>query len=214
MQDSASYLKTILEPFTDDLYKQDLIIYARLTNPFGTFKDDLEVEVWKPLVYADVIKGRYLISSWGRLFDEARGIHVPQYKCDKGYLSCGYQTNHNSYGTTRIHRLVAEAFIPKITDKTFVNHKDLCKTNNNIGNLEWVDNQENITHGLLHGSKDNAGGHTYFTPDDIRNIKAMHSSGDTLVKIAKKYDRTHRSISNIIHGRSYTDIFWEKMKYI
>ena len=45
-----------------------------------------------------------------------------------------------------IHRLVAEAFLPKIQGKDFVNHKDGNKQNNELGNLEWCNRSENMKH--------------------------------------------------------------------
>ena len=50
-----------------------------------------------------------------------------------------------------VHRLVAEAFVPKQKGKTEVNHKDGNKHNNAANNLEWVTASENQQHALRTG---------------------------------------------------------------
>ena len=46
-----------------------------------------------------------------------------------------------------VHRLVSLAFIPNPDNLPEVNHKDECKTNNNVSNLEWCSKSYNINYG-------------------------------------------------------------------
>ena len=52
----------------------------------------------------------------------------------------------NKKGYKRIHRLVAEAFIPNPLNLPSVNHIDENKSNNHISNLEWCSHQHNAEH--------------------------------------------------------------------
>jgi hypothetical protein len=49
----------------------------------------------------------------------------------------------------KVHRLVAKAFIPNPMNLPIINHKDECKTNNSVVNLEWCDQNYNIHYGTM-----------------------------------------------------------------
>ena len=50
--------------------------------------------------------------------------------------------------TVLAHRIVAESFIPNPDSIKTVNHKDGNKTNNNITNLEWTTQSQNVKHAI------------------------------------------------------------------
>lgn len=63
-----------------------------------------------------------------------------------------YPDNGKRY-TAKVHRLVAQAFIPNPECKVAVNHIDGVKTNNHVDNLEWNTNSENVKHAFDTGLK-------------------------------------------------------------
>lgn len=113
-------------------------------------------EIWRDV---KGYEGLYQISNIGRVKSLSRTVYradqkplpvkekILKFAKDKdGYLivclhsMTGKQKNH------KVHRLVAEAFIDKVTGKTLINHKDGIKSNNFVDNLEWCDNSDNILH--------------------------------------------------------------------
>lgn len=76
------------------------------------------------------------------------GIIVsPEGKELKGYFVKGFLRVQINGKRLKIHRLVAQAFIPNPMDLPYVLHKDGDKTNNKYTNLEWSATQSN--HGRL-----------------------------------------------------------------
>jgi hypothetical protein len=72
------------------------------------------------------------------------------------YVQLPERTTWNGYKvvsvlgcTLRVHRLVAEAFIPNPDPEHFteINHKDENKANNHYTNLEWCDRKYNVNYG-------------------------------------------------------------------
>lgn len=70
------------------------------------------------------------------------------------------------------HKVIAETFIPKPSEKhNVVNHKDGNKTNNNVNNLEWVTQKDNIAHAWRTGlsTNENHSKYTGFSVLDVVN---------------------------------------------
>lgn len=105
-------------------------------------------EIWLPV---SGYEGLYEVSNFGRVKslgnDNSRKtkILIP---CEEvgGYLKVCLCKNGKGK-TFRIHRIVAEAFLPNWCDFQQVNHIDEDKTNNHVNNLEWCDRKYNINHG-------------------------------------------------------------------
>jgi len=68
----------------------------------------------------------------------------------KGYLKVFLSVKSKQY-TRRVHRLVAKTFIENKLNLPQVNHKDCDKNNNNVDNLEWCTNLENMQHAFKNG---------------------------------------------------------------
>lgn len=90
---------------------------------------------------------KYEISDTG-LVRRIDSKHILQGCVSSGYRSVKLTFDNSKQQRFYVHRLVAEHFIPNPDpqNKTFVNHIDGNKLNNNVKNLEWVSPRENNLH--------------------------------------------------------------------
>lgn len=111
-------------------------------------------EIWRPVVG---FRGRYEVSNLGRVrFLPQKGNHFTQGIMKTvvhrdGYIVLSIVDNNGKRYCKKMHRLVAEAFIPREIGKNIVHHKDSVKTNNHFSNLEWTTILNNTRHALRDG---------------------------------------------------------------
>ena len=114
------------------------------------------IEVWKDIKDFP----NYQISNFGRVKSKERITNVgiknvkqakrkekilTPLKLTKGYFGIRLY-NETDAKTFKIHRLVAQSFIPNPENKPQINHIDGNKGNNCVDNLEWCTNEYNMKH--------------------------------------------------------------------
>lgn len=108
------------------------------------------IEEWVGAFYQGVdLSWRIEISNHGRLRNaKTKKLYSFGYGAN-GYLQACVSVNGQRLNV-RVHRCVAETFIPNPMGYEIVNHLDGCKQNNRLDNLEWCTRQENYFHAVDH----------------------------------------------------------------
>jgi hypothetical protein len=126
----------------------------------------IENEVWKNIDNAD----GFMVSNLGRIL-EGDKILLPVIN-KGGYCLVSIKKNKKRK-YYKLHRLVAEAFIPNPNNKPEVDHINTDKTDNRVENLRWVTHFENMFENEItfNRIKDNP---TLLKKHLIQSIKELH----------------------------------------
>lgn len=174
-------------------------------------------EVWKDIIG---FEGRYQVSNlgsvrslnyWRRGYSKILSLGKEVY----GYLYVTLYSGKCQQHHKKVHRLVAEAFIPNPDNLPEVNHKDENKQNNRVENLEWCTSKYNINYGTGHDKTVKAAlENQAFTVKCLENGKCYRSARDA----AKDKNTHHSNILRCCRGKRNTahGYHWEfisKEKY-
>jgi hypothetical protein len=176
----------------------------------------LSGERWKELkLKKGTSRKRYAISNMGRLVsfqDKIEDGYVLRHGRTQGYPSVSIGKigkRQNFY----IHRLVAEYFAPKGSDKnTFVIHLDHKKENNKSKNLKWVSQENQIKHAMKDPNviaRLNSDEGKKLNIDKVRQIKvALFKSKKqpTLKSLAKRFKVSDMQIHRIKTGENWSRV--------
>lgn len=147
----------------------------------------------------------YLISTLGNV-KTVNGKPKKIVYDNKGYGRVELWKN-NKGKKFRVHRLVAETFIPNPLGKEQVNHIDGNKKNNCVSNLEWVTPKENIKHAIennlssiKYGSKNLS---SKLKEEDVKYIRENAGINKSVRELSEIYKVSTTTIYNIINYKKW-----------
>lgn len=161
---------------------------------------------WKPI---KGFEGVYEVSSDGQIrkFD---GSVMNQWPNHNGYMLVKLTSAKlGKRAECKVHRLVAEAFIPNPENKPFINHIDNDPANNQAANLEWCTQKENIAHARRQNRmkddywKGKKSPNASLSDEQVREVRRLHAAGISQQAIADLVKTNKRTVQRILKGESY-----------
>lgn len=166
------------------------------------------------LIMRDMVgyEDRYSITEDGQVWSKLSKKFLSLHKTASGYLTFATKIGGRD-GVPKcfkVHRLVAEAYIPNPENKPHINHKDGNKENNSASNLEWVTTSENMRHAYATGLNEARKGFdnpkSKLSKDDIAEIRRTYIPRSRVYgarALSKKFGVSHTTIQNIVNGKIY-----------
>ena len=147
------------------------------------------MDVWK----THPVYTQYKISSSGIVQHKNKPNPVNPSVTDSGYEKVNIWYNKKAKHV-KIHTLVLETFVGSKPEGMQGNHKDGNKRNNNLNNLEWVTQSENMLHGFRKGLFPRS---KKLSEEEVKTIREMLRNGDSLSKLAELFNVSKSNISCI-----------------
>lgn len=157
------------------------------------------MEIWKDMVS----DSNYEVSSYGNIRHK-KNMKNRAFRLD----SKGYYRFNTSNGTFHPHKEVAKAFIDNSENKPFINHIDAIRTNNNVDNLEWCTQKENMQHAYNIGTrgKGEKHGRAILSEEQVKEIKYKLLETMMQKDIAKMFNVSEGAIQGIARGNNWSHI--------
>lgn len=169
-------------------------------------------EVWKRLIYQGTDYGDfYEVSNFGEIRN-SKTKKVRKQNINRGgycyvVVSVGSRSCKKLW---RVHKAVAETFIPNTDNKPIVNHMDGNKLNNHVDNLEWCTNQENIIHasecGLLKSRHGEECSYAKLSWEEVQYIRENYKPKDPKYgcrALGRKFSVSHVTILRVIQDKTW-----------
>lgn len=162
-------------------------------------------------------EGLYQVSNLGRIKGVARispqnhflKERIRKAETDKDGYKVINLCKNGKVTMLKVHRLVGSAFLDNPSNKPQINHKDGCKCNNCVTNLEWVNGSENVQHAFDTGLKEplhiflygEENSHCKVTDEQCKEIRRLKMDQRlTNRKLAEMYELGTSQIGRILKG--------------
>lgn len=170
--------------------------------------------IWRTVVYNGETYNQFEVSNDGQLRNIKTGTIYKQSLGGNGYRQvCVSLGSRRKKKVFKIHKAVAETFIPNPENKPEVNHKNGDKNKNDVSNLEWATSSENIQHAYQNGlilPKYGTDNHVAkLTKCDVIYIREHYIPRDKEYgarALARKFGIDHTCILDILHDISYANV--------
>lgn len=148
-------------------------------------------ESWKTI---NGYEGSYYVSNAGEVFSVRSAKLLRPSPTEKGYMRVCLQ-DHGLKEWKRIHRLVAEAFIPNPHQKETVNHINGIRSDNRVENLEWATMQEQNSDDRRRRNMSESMSHSEYVQNKKRRVVQMTTSGQVITTYSSMHEAA-RALGN------------------
>ena len=166
----------------------------------GCNLEALPGEMWKEVTGTE---RAYFVSNMGRLLcrnwkGSGRDAFMKPAKDHRGYVRTMLKYPHG-FKTVKVHRVVAQEWIPNPYNKPQVDHINYLRNDNRASNLQWATSKENTERSYADGRISKPVGMSKVTEDDVRAIRSMFKdSGMKRREIADIYGISSATVKDII----------------
>lgn len=160
--------------------------------------------MWKEIINHP----NYEVNELGEIKNKIKNKILKPFITTNGYLRIRI-SNKIAF---QVHKIIALYFIDNPNNFSEVNHIDGNKLNNSINNLEWCNRSQNMIHSyknnLSKNTFNNKGEKHYnskLKKEDIEKIKEMLNNSISQKEIAKLFNVSKQTISNIKNNKNWKD---------
>ena len=165
--------------------------------------------MWSNLIYNGIVYSDFLINKNGEVKNTKTNHVYKNYVHSSGYVVLTLPMgSRGKVKTIRLHKALAETFIPNPNGYKIVHHKDENKSNFSLSNLEWTTNKLNTKYHLQELNKNTPFfNNRKLTKQDINFIK-NNKGKISYSKLAELFNVSKTTIVNVMNDKLYNNGVW------